>query len=170
MIIPGILETDFEEVKNKVKLVEDVSEIIQIDINDGTLFDGKTFLDIGLLEDLVTPSSFELHLMVKNPAEYVSRRFKNINRILPHVEAEGLDEFIGKMKILDYSVGLSIDANTDIEMLNPYLDIIDYVQFMTINTGKSGQPFRNDVLQRIEAFQACLRRQGQSLIKKCLSI
>lgn len=152
MIIPGLLEQDFAEIKRKIYLVQDVSKIIQIDINDGTLFEGSTFLEANLLANLVTPSSFELHLMVQNPLEYVQRKIPNVSKVVCQVEAENISEFIAAAKQLGYVVGLSVDADTNSSALNRYLHDIAYVQFMTIKTGKSAQPFRPDVLDKIQSF------------------
>ena len=152
MIIPGILEQDFENVKIKVKLVDSISKLIQIDINDGTLFDGKTFLEPTMLDTIDTNAQFELHLMVKNPLPYVQHKIKSVSKMLCHVESDNLDEFFTKCKGFRYKIGLSIDAETPTTTLNEHLSSIDYVQYMTINTGKSGQPFKIGVLKKIEQF------------------
>ena len=46
MILPTIFEKDFSEIKRKIKLVEGVADMIQIDFADGKLVDGETFLEI----------------------------------------------------------------------------------------------------------------------------
>ena len=38
MIIPVILETDFEEIKRKITLVENTVKLVQIDFADGSLY------------------------------------------------------------------------------------------------------------------------------------
>lgn len=73
MIIPAILEKNFDEVKEKIKLVEDVAQKIQIDIVDNTVIKGKTFLDISKLEQITTRSELSLHLMVNNPMRYFKK-------------------------------------------------------------------------------------------------
>ena len=45
MIIPVILEKTWEGIVEKINLVENFSELIQIDIADDRLVEGKTFLE-----------------------------------------------------------------------------------------------------------------------------
>ena len=51
-------------------------------------------------------------------------------------------------------VGIAINQETRLELLEPYLDQIDYVQFMGIKRiGVQGQPFSKDVLSSIHRFK-----------------
>lgn len=71
MIIPAILEKDFNEVKRKIKLLDGIAEKIQIDIIDSTIVEGKTFTDIYKLNEIDSKAEFDIHLMVKNPLSYL---------------------------------------------------------------------------------------------------
>lgn len=153
MIIPGILETDFEEVKKKIGLVEGAAEKIQIDIADGELVDGKTFLDIGQINGLKTAAELELHLMVENPHEFVETKIRNVGRVCAQVEATlYIEDFITKAHEKVYGVGLSLAPESGLEELKPYIDHIDFVQFMTVIPGKQGRPFEDSVLEKIKEF------------------
>ena len=71
MIIPAILEKDFEEVKRKIELVYDVAKKIQIDVIDNTVVQGNSFKDIYKLNEIDTQAELDIHLMVKNPIGYL---------------------------------------------------------------------------------------------------
>jgi ribulose-phosphate 3-epimerase len=48
------------------------------------------------------------------------------------------------------SLGLAINIGSDLSVLDPYIDHVDYVQFMGIATiGKQGEPFDKRVLRKI---------------------
>jgi hypothetical protein len=58
-------------------------------------------------------------------------------------------------KVLEGKLKPSSDTDTHLELLEPYLDSIDYVQFMGIKRiGVQGQPFSSDVLNKIKMFRS----------------
>jgi pentose-5-phosphate-3-epimerase len=75
MIIPAILEKDFEEVKQKIYSINDVTKSIQIDIIDNTIINGRTFSSIDKLNELPPTLDINIHLMVKNPLKYFKKGF-----------------------------------------------------------------------------------------------
>jgi ribulose-phosphate 3-epimerase len=153
MIIPGIFEQNFEAVEKKVHSVEEFAPLIQIDIADGILVDGKTFDNVKKLGEIQTNSSFEIHLMVENPINYLEKDVHNITRLCTQVEVGRVEKFLSDAKDFGYDVGLSINPDTPIERLNPHLDKIQYVQFMAVVPGGQGRPFEHSILERIEKFK-----------------
>lgn len=153
MIIPVIFEQNFEEIKKKVALVEQLTSLIQIDVADGRLVDGTSFLDVKRLEQIKTTPSFEIHLMVEKPSDFVREKVQNVSKICTQVEAELLiKDFIKKGRKLGYIVGLSLNPETPIETLAPYMREINYVQFMTAHPGGKGREFIPEVLDKIKKF------------------
>jgi ribulose-phosphate 3-epimerase len=157
MIIPGILEKDFEEIVRKVKKVEQFASLIQIDIADGKLVDGETIRSVKILDQLKTKASLEVHLMVENPTAYVQQKVHNVSRICTQVEVgnskETVQSFIEAAKKLNYQVGLSINVKTPMENLEPFVEKIDYVQFMSVEPGGQGRPFDEQVFEKIKNFR-----------------
>lgn len=154
MIIPGILEEKFENVVKKVAIIDEVASRIQIDIADNKLVEGKTFLDIEKVATLKTKSKLELHLMVENPEDYVTKKIDNVFAVCAHVEAKGhRDEFIKRARANGYKVGLVLNPETELSELWPHPHKIDYVQFMTVKPGKQGQEFESEVLEKIIRFK-----------------
>jgi len=154
MIIPGILEKDFAEVVNKIELVENFTTMIQIDIADGKLVEGETFLEIERVEEIKTKAKIEIHLMVENPLKYLLKKIQNISRICAQIEAESfVEDFINIGKDFGYETGLSLNPETEVRKLDKFLNKIDYVQFMTIVPGKQGNPFVYNVLAKINQFR-----------------
>ena len=154
MIIPGIFEIDFEEIKRKIKLVESATRLIQIDFADGELVDGKTLLDIYKLDEIDTMANFDLDLMVQNPIKFLEKKVQKAEKISMLIDAEKyIEKFIEMAKKLKYKVGLSLRPLTPVEKIEEYLDELDYVQFFTIRPGGSGREFQVEVLEKLENFK-----------------
>ena len=152
MIIPGILEKTLEEIQKKVKIVENHVDLIQIDVVDDILVSGKTFLDLEKLGSVTSKAKLEIHLMVQNPHKYVLK-LENVEKYLSQVEGDNVSDFIIKSKQLGYKTGLSLSPDTPNHVLNPYLEQIDYVQFMGVIPGAQGKPFEPKVLEKIKEFK-----------------
>lgn len=150
MIIPGILEISFEEAKRKAELVGKYTKIIQIDIADGRLVNGKTFLDVEKIDSIDTKADIELHLMVKNPLDYLKTKAK---KVVVHVEAQNIVAFINESKNKGFEVGLALNPDTPIEAIEPFLQNLSYVQFMTVVPGAQGRKFEKKVLKKIVLFK-----------------
>lgn len=142
-VIPGILEQSFSSIIEKVRQVEGFCPWIQIDLLDGTLFGNTSFHNPAEFINLRTTAKLELHMMVVNPAQLVDEWARvGIKRFIAHIEgitdAEG---FIAKVRSKKLEVGLAVDINTDVAILEPYLPNIDVVLVMSVHTGESGQQF-----------------------------
>ncbi len=154
MIIPTILEEDFEEAKRKITLVDGEAELIQIDIADGTMSEGTTFLDVKKLEKLHTKSDLEIHLMVSDPLKYLKTKIRNVVSVCSQVEVgeEILEEFIANARKLNYRVGISVNPETEIKGFEKYVDKVDFVQFVTVVPGAQGREMILSVLDKINKF------------------
>lgn len=155
MIIPTILEKSLEEIKRKVSLVDGEAELIQIDVADGKLTKGSTFLDTAGLSEIHSKSNLEIHLMVSDPLNYVKTKIENVTSICSQVEAgEATEKFIENAKMLSYRVGISVNPETEIEDFEKYVDKVDFVQFLMVNPGAQGQKMLLVVLDKIKKFTA----------------
>ena len=161
-VIPGILEIEFSEIERKIRLVEPYVSWAQIDVLDGTLFDNKNFHDARPFADLDTFLLLEAHLMVKNPAQYIEHFFAaGFQRFIGHIEGmtqesesdENVFDFITACRGFGAEIALAVDLPTPIESVFPYVDSLDQVLIMTIPTGKSGQVFHDEALDKIKALR-----------------
>lgn len=170
-VIPGILEQEFPEIEKKIRLVEPYVSWVQIDVLDGTLFNNSCFHDPKPFADLDTQLLMEAHLMVKNPVRYVESYYTaGFERFIAHVEAfdeaqakgfvdhgeekENVFDFINICRQFNAETALAIDLPTPVEDVFPYLESLDQVLVMAINTGKSGQKFEESALEKIKAIRA----------------
>ncbi len=157
MIIPGILEKSLSEITRKISLVENVSETIQIDLADGVLVDGESFLDVKKIDALESKVNIEIHLMVKNPLSYIDYSMTSIRKFILQVEADNVKESLRLAEQLGFDLGISISPDTPNHELEPFIHLVDYVQFMGVVPGAQGRPFEPKILEKIKEFR--LRHQ-----------
>lgn len=157
IIIPALLAKTKDEFIKKLRSIEELVEIAQIDVMDGTLVEHTTFWNPSQLANIKTPINYELHLMVDQPLA-TARLFgttPNVKRIYFHTESkDDIDQTIEEIKFHGMEVGIAINPETPIAILEPYLYKIDSVLFMGVNPGASGRPFHPEVLDKIKAFHA----------------
>lgn len=157
-VIPGIFETDRKEIARKITLVAPHVDYIQIDIADNTIIPADTFKDISQLAPVIqrfseTGTKFEAHLMVGSPCEYLkSLVAAGFSRIIAHVECDDPREFLADARVYDIEVGLAIDTDSDFELLEPYLEDVDFVTVMTVEAGASGQVFEPESVEKIKTI------------------
>lgn len=151
-VIPGILEQDFEKIKERIKLIENLVSWAQIDLLDNSLFGESNFNDPTQFGKLKTPLNLELHMMVKNPQRMISAWAEaGFKRFIAHTEGlENIDGFITEVKEnLGLEAGLAVDLETPVDAVLPYLNQVDCVLIMTVAAGKSGQSFHPEALEKI---------------------
>lgn len=153
-IIPALLTDEPKKLELYIRQSETFTNYVQIDIMDGIFVPSKSITAADLAK-IKTNLFLEAHLMVKEPINYV-KDFKNAGarRIIFHYEAaEKIDETINKIKEFGLTVGVAINPETKIEVLEPFLEKIDSVLFLSVNPGFYGSPFIAEVLDKIRQFK-----------------
>lgn len=165
-IIPAINATTFEEVKEKIRLVEPYAEgpdnggikWVHIDVADGTFTDITLWHNPKDLLTLQTPLFVEVHLMLANIDSRIQEWLEPIvRRIIFHREAsQNPDVVIDACRAFDIQVGIAIRPDSPAEVVFPYLTKVDLVQTLAVAPGPSGQAFEISTLQKIAALKtAC---------------
>ena len=173
MVIPGILEATQEQALQKIKLLAGVAPKIQLDIADGELVSGKTFLDLSFLSALSSASSastmsaksftqnavqIQLHLMVQKPEAMLMFLPPIVKEVCIQAEAFMykplcMEAFDDVLKAKNIRAGLSFNSKTPFEDFSDCLPKCDFVQFMTVDPGAQGRPFIMESLDKIARFK-----------------
>ena len=167
-IIPAIMPYTAKDLEEKLKLVTDLVDWVQIDIMDGIFVPEKTLpftdeaFDYSIFNIQYSKFSFELDLMVRNAGAHMQRWLDfHPKRIIFHIEAETEMPSILDRKRQDLEYGIAFDDDTPIDELEPFIEQIDFIQCMGIDEiGKQGEPFEPRVLENL----ANLREKYPSLI------
>jgi len=158
MVIPGIFEETTEKATQEINLVGNLAPKIQLDIADGLMVDGKTFLELNFLLNLQITAEIQLHLMVQKPESYLLALPPVVKDVCAQAEAfiynpmctEGYNNVL---KAKNIRVGLSFNNQTSFEEFEDCIKQCDYVQFMTVNPGAQGRPFIVESLSKISRFK-----------------
>ena len=150
-IIPAILTEKFEDCLKMLKQAESFAHHVQIDVMDGVFVPSKSFPPEEL-NRIDTPLSFEIHLMVKDPVNLMTRISNpGLNKVIFHFESD-IDHpgFIEKIKERGIAPGLAIKPETPVEKLGALSERVETLSFLTVNPGYYGSPFLPWVLEKIE--------------------
>ena len=158
MVIPGIFEETTEQAAQEIVLIGNLATKIQLDIADGLMVDGKTFLDLSFLFDLQIKAEIQLHLMVQKPESFLIALPPVIKDVCAQAEAFMynpicMESYNDVLKAKNIRVGLSFNPQTPFEDFEDCIKQCDYVQFMTINPGAQGRPFLMESLDKIARFK-----------------
>jgi len=160
-VIPAIISKSFEELKEKVKLVEPYVEWTQLDVMDGIFVDNTTWPyragknNPSDLKNLKTSLKLEVHLMVNKPEEVIDDWIKSgVQRIIFHYKAtDKHGEIIEKIKEAGLEVGLALNPETSLEVVDQFIDNLDLILIMTVNPGWGGQEFLEEQLGKIKQLR-----------------
>jgi ribulose-phosphate 3-epimerase len=107
------------------------------------------------LKNLETSLKLEAHLMVQNPERVVDDWIASgVKRIIFHYESTRQPEgIIKKVKQAGLEIGLAINPETLIEVVDDFIDQLDLVLVMTVEPGRGGQSFLEESLGKIKQLR-----------------
>lgn len=150
----SLLDKDYHA---SVKLFNKIGnkEWLHYDVMDGNFVSNSTY-DYHLVSEVNKYNKLysDVHLMTINPSQFVEEYAKaGTNQLTFHYESVDEDDIIpliNRIKSYNMKVGISIKPNTDIKLLDNYLELIDYVLVMSVEPGKGGQEFLFSSLDKIK--------------------
>lgn len=150
-IVPAILTKDVEDLQAKLKVLQGLTEWVQIDIMDGK-FVPNTSIAITELADASAAFSFEIHLMVKNPEQYLADcKAVGAKRVIFHLEgAQNPREVLEKMEGYGFEKGIALNPETSVDVLSALKGRFDSVLFLTVIPGAQGHEFIPSVLEKVK--------------------
>ena len=164
ILAPSILSADFKVLGEQMKFTEDNgAKYLHFDVMDGMFVPSISF-GMPVLKSIhnATDQVMDAHLMVQEPIRYVEA-FKEAGAdiVTIHLEAcEDVNATIAKIRDCGMKVGLSINPETDVKEVVPYLEEVDMILVMCVHPGFGGQKFIPESLDKIRAIRAMLNEKN----------
>ena len=162
-IIPAILAKSADEAERKLRLVEDVTDWIQLDVMDGHFVPNLTIgpMVVKALRPH-TSKPLDVHLMI-SPVDPFLEAFAEAGADIITVHPEAgphLHRTLQAIRKLGKRAGVSLNPATPAKMLDYVLEEVDLVLVMSVNPGFGGQSFIESQLRKIEAIRTQIDKAG----------
>jgi ribulose-phosphate 3-epimerase len=163
----SILSADFAHLlENSQKAVDAGADMLHMDVMDGHFVPNISFgapVIAGLKGKINVP--FDSHLMITDANKYIPDFAKaGSTYILFHEEA--VADAASTIKLIRENgckPGMVINPGTSEETLKPFAKDLEYVLFMSVWPGFSGQSFIPDVVPKIAKFSKWASQQNLSM-------
>ena len=156
-ISPSILSADFSKLGQEIQALEKANaDLIHIDVMDGHFVPNIT-IGPEVINKLrkYTKLPFDVHLMIA-PVDKFIKNFAEAGAdiITIHPEATNdLEESIKKIKSYNKKAGISLNPETPVNKVIPFLNSIDLVLIMSVNPGFGGQKFIKETLNKVKILR-----------------
>ncbi|MEM4242393.1 MAG: ribulose-phosphate 3-epimerase [Candidatus Woesearchaeota archaeon] len=152
-IVPSLLCKTREEFLAKLRRIEPFVKKTQFDIMDNKFVPNRT-VQPKEFKGLRTSLAVECHLMVKDPADYLSDCCRmNAKMAIFHYESyknpKKIISFISQIRAHKLKAGIAINPNTPAEKIRQFLGLVDLVLVMTVKPGFGGQKLIPATLKKV---------------------
>ena len=163
-IAPSILSADFGQLGSEIKRLEEAgADMIHVDVMDGHFVPNLT-VGPPVINTLrkYTKLPFDVHLMISPVHKYIKDYAEaGANIITIHPEAtDNLQESIKHIKNFGKKVGVSLNPNTQIDIIEKLLVEINLVLIMSVHPGFAGQKFIPNILDKIKELKKIKDQQN----------
>ncbi len=150
----SILSSNFLELGSEIARMEPFVDRLHFDVMDGHFVQDISF-GLPILKQINTALPIDAHLMVTNPLEQVEAYAEYADAVYFHIEASDnqTKEVIKKIQNKGKTAGLVLSPDSPVEMLMPYLGLVEHILIMSVHPGAGGQAYLPETLQKIRQLK-----------------
>lgn len=174
VIVPAILPASRRDLEERLARLVGIADSVQIDIVDGRFAspatwpytEGESGLREGEMIPRIADFRIEIDFMSADPDVHAGAWIDaGASRMVIHAEStrflartiEDLEHRFGHDQGFApemLSFGLALNPMSDVALIEPYLQHVEYVQFMGIRTiGRQGQPFDPSIVEKVRQMK-----------------
>tara|TARA_Y100000310_G_scaffold142348_1_gene141779 strand:+ start:54 stop:680 length:627 start_codon:yes stop_codon:yes gene_type:complete len=150
-ILPSIMAESQKDMNALFKKLEGVVTYLHLDVADGKFVPSHS-LDFPLR--LSSKFSYNAHLMMQNPKEWIEKYGNKMDVCIPQVEViDDVPGYISWMKERKLKVGLALKPETPVSSVQEYLQDVDTVLILTVHPGYYGAKYLRGPLRKIQQIK-----------------
>ena len=149
IIIPAVNAQTFEEVQEKIKLIEPFVSWVHLDIADGTFTKNTLWHNLVEFALIETELNIELHLMVDKVEEKIDHWFNpSVKRIIFHVGGSKDPSFIiDRCHKNKTEAGIAISPDESIAQALAFKNKADFFQILGVRRGCRAKKWMKTLLK-----------------------
>lgn len=168
ILSPSILSADFTKLGEEIETIDNAgAEYIHVDVMDG-MFVPSISYGMPVIKSIrkSTGKVFDVHLMISEPIRYIADfAASGADMITVHVEAcSDVVATIEKIREYKLKVGITLNPDTPVSAIKPYLNRVDMVLIMSVNPGFGGQSFIENTYNKVRQLKEIISRNNASTL------
>jgi ribulose-phosphate 3-epimerase len=165
-ILPAINTENFDEAKNRINLLKDLTKEFHIDISSLDFSNYQTWQNPKDIDRLEEDLKLHLHLMIRlKPQEILKWDNKRVKSFILHLEGTNLpDALIKFSKKTKKNLFIAWSPKIEKEFIERYIKFVDGILVLGVEPGKSGQEILEDTFERIKIAKNILSNKQKLIV------